>query len=255
MNGQEEENAGEIKMENEEHMDRIYKKVIADKGEGIMLKHPQSPYEGKRSKYLLKYKPAFDAEAIIIDYRMGEGKYKGLLGALICKQLINHDTYSSIDENEDPIFSISGMDDTVRKSYKKTHPIGTIISYEHSGKTDKGKPRFGRYTRIRTDITIQEHIQEPIEETKSNLGVSEIDFSLLSFDFLFSPPLTLFLLHVSCVCVDTFRTFSLLFLLLHFRTFSLLFRLPNVQLPSLLGAFPSLVGLLCIFALVLQALP
>ena len=45
-------------------MDRIYKKVIADKGEGIMLKDPQSPYEGKRSKYLLKYKPAFDAEPL-----------------------------------------------------------------------------------------------------------------------------------------------------------------------------------------------
>ena len=25
---------------------------------------------------------------------------------------------------------------------------------------------FGRYTRVRTDITIQEHIQEPIEEIK-----------------------------------------------------------------------------------------
>lgn len=161
--------AKQIKMENEEHMDRIYKKVIADKGEGIMLKDPQSPYEGKRSKYLLKYKPAFDAEAIIIDYRMGEGKYKGLLGAFICKQLINHDTYSSVDENEDHIFSISGMDDAIRKSYKKSHPVGTIISYEHSGKTDKGKPRFGRYTRVRTDITIQEHIQEPIEETKSRI--------------------------------------------------------------------------------------
>ena len=32
----------------------------------------------KRSTYALKYKPAFDAEAIVVDYRMGEGKYKGL---------------------------------------------------------------------------------------------------------------------------------------------------------------------------------
>ena len=86
-----------------------------------MLKSPDSPYEGKRSNHLLKYKPAFDAEAIIIDHRKGEGKYSGLLGAFVCKPLINHDTYSSIDENEDHVFSISGMDDEVRKNYKKTH--------------------------------------------------------------------------------------------------------------------------------------
>ena len=83
--------------------------------------------------------------------------------------MINNDTYSSFDENEDHLFSISGMDDDVRKSYKSTHPIGTIISYEHSGKTDKGKPRFGRYTRIRTDVIIQEHIDEPIEQVKGKI--------------------------------------------------------------------------------------
>ena len=161
--------AKQIKITSYEQMDTIYKNVVNNKGEGIMLKSPESPYEGKRSNFLLKYKPAFDAEAIIIDYRKGEGKYSGMLGAFICKQLINHDTYSSVDENEDHIFSISGMDDEVRQNYKKTHPIGTIISYEHSGKTDKGKPRFGRYTRVRTDINIQEHIEEPIEQTKSKI--------------------------------------------------------------------------------------
>jgi DNA polymerase beta len=168
--------AKQIPSEGDEHLDKIYRNVIENKGEGIMLKDPSSSYEGKRSNYLLKYKPAFDEEAVIVDYRKGDGKYKGLLGAFICKPLINHDTYSSIDENEDHVFSISGMDDDVRKNYKQTHPIGTIISYEHSGKTDKGKPRFGRYTRIRTDVNIKEHIQEPIEETK--LKIIEI-FKLL----------------------------------------------------------------------------
>ena len=161
--------AKQLKVTNEQQLDTVYKNIIKKQGEGIMLKEPNSSYEGKRSKYLLKYKPAFDEEAIIIDYRKGEGKYSGMLGAFICKQLINHDTYSSIDENEDHIFSISGMDDEVRKSYKKTHPVGTIISYEHSGKTDKGKPRFGRYTRVRTDVVVKEHIEEPIEEVKTRI--------------------------------------------------------------------------------------
>jgi len=149
-------------VKNESHLDSIYQDIIRNDGEGIMLKDPQSHYEGKRSNYLLKYKPAFDAEAIITDYKPGQGKYVGMLGGFICKQLINHDTYMTIDEDEDHVFSISGMDDAIRKSYKKTHPLGTIISYEHSGKTDKGKPRFGRYTRKRTDVTVQDHIQEDI---------------------------------------------------------------------------------------------
>jgi len=134
-----------------------------------MLKDPSSSYEGKRSKYLLKYKPAFDAEAMIIGHKPGQGKYKGLLGGFVCKQLINHDTYMSIDEDEDHTFSVSGMDDDVRESYKETHPLGTIISYEHSGKTDKGKPRFGRYLRIRTDVTIKEHVQGDISDVKENV--------------------------------------------------------------------------------------
>lgn len=148
------------------HLDKLYKDITSKGGEGIMLKDPNSEYEGKRSKKLLKYKPAYDEEAVIIEHKMGEGKYKGYLGALICRPLKNHDTYSSVDLDDDHIFSISGMDDAVRKSYKETHPIGTIISYEHSGKTDKGKPRFGRYTRIRTDIIVKEHEEEPIEEVK-----------------------------------------------------------------------------------------
>jgi len=161
--------AEQTEVTSEEHLDSIYQDIIKKGGEGIMLKDPSSPYEGKRSKYLLKYKPAFDAEAMIIGHKPGQGKYKGLLGGFVCKQLINHDTYMSIDEDEDHTFSVSGMDDNVRESYKETHPLGTIISYEHSGKTDKGKPRFGRYLRIRTDVTIKEHVQGDISDVKENV--------------------------------------------------------------------------------------
>jgi len=47
------------------------------------------------------------------------------------------------------------MDDDVRNSYKETHPVGTIISYEHSGITGRGVPRFARYLRIRDDIILK----------------------------------------------------------------------------------------------------
>ena len=147
----------QTKVKSHEHLDTLYQDILEKGGEGVMIKSPDSMYEDKRSNYMLKYKPTYDAEAIIIDYKKGQGKYTGLLGGFVCKQLINHDTYMSIDEMESHIFTTSGMDDAIRKNYKKTHPIGTIISYECSGTTDTGKPRFARYVRKRDDITIKEH--------------------------------------------------------------------------------------------------
>ena len=61
----------------------MYTNIIKNGGEGIMLKDPMSLYEGKRSNSLLKYKPAFDAEGIIIGHKAGCGKYKGMLGGFI----------------------------------------------------------------------------------------------------------------------------------------------------------------------------
>ena len=68
-----------------------YNKLVSEGAEGVMIKHPNSLYEDKRSNYLLKYKPNFDAEAIIMDYSKGKGKYRGMLGGFVCKPLINHD--------------------------------------------------------------------------------------------------------------------------------------------------------------------
>ena len=50
-----------------------------------------------------------------------------------------------------------------------TSSVGTIISYEHSGFTNSCKPRFARYSRIRTDVTIKEHIQEDIGTLKEKV--------------------------------------------------------------------------------------
>ena len=151
--------ATQKRITSESMMKSFYKDIIDNGGEGIMIKHPLSTYENGRSNYMLKYKPAFDREAVIIDYKMGDpdSKYKGMLGSFICRPLKNHDTYMSVDEDDDHIFTLSGMDDKIRKNYLKSHPKGTIITFECSGFTDKGVPRFGRYLRIRDDVIVKSH--------------------------------------------------------------------------------------------------
>ena len=145
-----------IEVESMDQMKKFYQSELDIGGEGIMFKDPWSNYENKRSNYLLKYKPCFDGEAIIIDYKDGTKKYEGMLGAFVCKPLINHDNYMTIDDDLNHEFAISGMDDSIRENYKKSHPIGTIITYQYSGFTESGKPRFAGYLRIRDDIVVKE---------------------------------------------------------------------------------------------------
>ena len=41
------------------------------------------------------------------------------------------------------------MNDAIRSSYKTTHPIGTIVTFEHKGFNKSGVPRHPNYVRIR----------------------------------------------------------------------------------------------------------
>ena len=104
-----------------------------------MLRAPGSLYEPKRSSSLLKVKQLFDDECKIIGYKKGTGKYKDLLGAFECQLL----------KNPKIKFTISGMDDTIRHNYKKTHPIGTKVTFTYVGLSNKGVPRHPNYLRKR----------------------------------------------------------------------------------------------------------
>jgi DNA ligase-1 len=61
-------------------------KVIAGKGEGIMIRDPDSIYEGKRSDTLLKVKKFDDSEALVIGHNKGTGRCSGMLGALVVRE-------------------------------------------------------------------------------------------------------------------------------------------------------------------------
>ena len=61
---------------------------------------------------------------------------------------VDHKLFSKID-NPEIKFNVYGMDDSIRKSYKKTHSIGTIITITYNGFSTRGVPRHPRYLRIR----------------------------------------------------------------------------------------------------------
>ena len=61
---------------------KLFKHYVKGGAEGLMLHRSDSPYVTGRSDVLLKLKPLPDAEARVIAYVPGKGKFVGLVGAL-----------------------------------------------------------------------------------------------------------------------------------------------------------------------------
>ena len=128
-----------------EHLSELYTDYIINGAEGIILREPNSYYETKRSKLLLKMKLSNDAEATITGYLLGTGKYKGMLGSLIC--IINGKKFNIG----------TGFNDKMRNEYndpesKYYMPIGSTVNFGYMELTKDGIPRHPVYRGIRTDI-------------------------------------------------------------------------------------------------------
>ncbi|HJW04288.1 MAG TPA: DNA ligase [Azospira sp.] len=109
--------------------------VLQAGGEGLMLHRADAPYLTGRRDVLLKLKPWLDAEATVVGYRPGRGKYAGMMGGL---QLVTPDGRRFILG--------TGFSDALRR---QPLPLGTRITYRYRELTSKGLPRFASYWRIR----------------------------------------------------------------------------------------------------------
>ncbi len=111
----------------------LFKKMVDEGAEGLMLHLAAAPYVTGRSDVLLKLKPQEDAEATVISHLPGKGKYVGKLGALKVK------TASGI------MFNIgSGFTDAQRDNPPL---IGSVITYKYRSETKNGVPRFATFMR------------------------------------------------------------------------------------------------------------
>lgn len=123
---------------NRRSLQRKLESIVFAGGEGLMLHRADAPYLTGRSDVLLKLKPWKDAEAVVVGYTPGKGKYRGKTGALV------------MEMPDGKRFRIgSGLSDALRR---QPPPIGTRITYRYQHLTRKGVPRFPRYLRIREDF-------------------------------------------------------------------------------------------------------
>jgi DNA ligase-1 len=109
--------------------------IVKAGGEGLMLHRADAPYVTGRNDALLKLKPLDDAEAIVIGYVPGKGKFAGMMGAL------------RVETAEGKRFQIgTGFTDAVRKN---PPAIGARVTFTFRGLTKNGLPRFASFLRVR----------------------------------------------------------------------------------------------------------
>lgn len=125
----------QIIIKNKQQQNDFLQEIEEKKGEGIVVRDPNTLYINKRTSKALKIKNFKDTECKIIGYTEGKGKYLDKVGAIICQ------FPSQI------IFKIgSGLSDKFRNNPPK---IGTTITFKYQNITKYGKPRFPIYLRIR----------------------------------------------------------------------------------------------------------
>jgi len=127
----------QFRIKDETALNAKLKQIVAQGGEGLMLHKADAPYTTGRSDALLKLKLRYDAEAKVLAYIAGRGKYTGQLGAL------------EVETPEGIRFKLgTGFSDAQRANPPK---IGSTVTYSYLDKTKRGKPKFASFMRVRNE--------------------------------------------------------------------------------------------------------
>jgi DNA ligase 1 len=126
----------------------VLDEVVAEGGEGLMLHRGSSTYRAGRTDDLLKYKLYEDDEARVIAHLPGNGKYDGMLGAVL------------VARADGMRFRIgTGFTDDERRN---PPAIGSWITYAYNGLTTSGIPRFARFVRTSEDFVPTASMEYPV---------------------------------------------------------------------------------------------
>lgn len=127
-----------LRQEQVHHLNHLLKKmeeVVAEGGEGMMIREPGSAYVVGKSSTLLKIKPFKDAEATVIGHKPGKKQFKGMTGSL------------EVRMPDGKTFDVgSGMSHEARRNPPK---IGSVITYRYTETTDGGIPKCASFVAVR----------------------------------------------------------------------------------------------------------
>jgi ATP-dependent DNA ligase len=132
----------------------IYDQIVANGGEGVIMKDPNHVYECKRSKSWIKFKEVEDCDLEVTGWYPGEGKREGFIGGFNCK-----------DASGEYIVKVgSGFteQDLITLSKDADSLIGRIVTIQYNvpieDKTGNKSLFLPRFIEVRSDKTEPENL-------------------------------------------------------------------------------------------------
>ena len=113
------------------------KEVSADKGEGVVVRNPNTLYQTGRLSSALKVKQYLDTECTVLEILPGKGKYQNMMGSVLCQT-----------DSGKKLKIGSGFKD---KDRSNPPAIGSKITFKYYGFTKKGSFKYPVYLRVRQE--------------------------------------------------------------------------------------------------------
>lgn len=124
-------------VKSQQHLQDFLAEVVGNKGEGVVVRNPNSLYATGRLSSALKVKQYSDTECVVLKVLPGKGKYLGKMGSVLCQT------------QEGKQLKIgSGFKD---KDRANPPAIGSKITFKYYGLTKKGKYKYPVYLRPRPE--------------------------------------------------------------------------------------------------------
>ncbi len=138
--------------------------VTGKRGEGLMLRAPNSFWTSSRSRYLLKVKKLNVGEGIVVGYTSGLGKYQGMLGSVLLKlqsgRLLNISGFTDDERDFNDIDVQSWCDrnpgqrlptyfpgDNEKVIEHPLYKMNQEVRFSYTELSDDGIPKLARYLR------------------------------------------------------------------------------------------------------------
>ncbi len=132
----------------------IYEQIVANGGEGVIMKDPSHVYECKRSKSWIKFKEVEDCDLEVTGWYPGEGKREGFIGGFNCKDASGeYNVKVGSGFTEQDLISLSKNPDSL---------IGRIVTIQYNvpieDKTGNKSLFLPRFIEVRADKTEPENL-------------------------------------------------------------------------------------------------
>lgn len=122
----------QVRINNKKDLNIFLEKILKNKGEGVILKNPNTPYESGRSQNILKVKKFLDDEGEVVSHNFNkDGSFRSL----------------NLKLKNGIVFKLGGG--FSNKDRENPPKIGEFVTFKYYGFTKNSKPKFASFLRVR----------------------------------------------------------------------------------------------------------